>query len=205
MGAAESVVAKEISQDIVTARDLCGNGGLIFAKHKPRIAWPKNKFPILYHIDNASAPITDKSVVDYAIRRAFDTYNIAMDRKMFERTMDEAIADVLVRWQYLDGILGNLGRCYYNFYSTGEIKSASVNFDASDRWYVADTERCGYSGQYFDVESLACHQVGHVVGLAHNDIDPFATMWPYSKAGDTLRRTLGQADLAALRDLYPPT
>ncbi len=101
--------------------------------------------------------------------------------------MDEAIADVLVRWQYLDGILGNLGRCYYNFYSTGEIKSASVNFDASDRWYVADTERCGYSGQYFDVESLACHQVGHVVGLAHNDIDPFATMWPYSKAGDTLR------------------
>lgn len=204
---AESVPATTAPQQIVTARDLCGNGGFTFTKHSPRISW--RKFPIMYHIDASSSPVTDKSTVEYAITRAFNVYNAAVQTiknnsgfQMFARTMDPALAKVKVRWQYLDGALRNLGRCYYRWYTTGQMISADVNFDVADKWYISAVERCGYSGLYFDIQNVAGHEIGHAVGLAHNTVDAYSTMYPTSKAGETLRRTLGNADIEALRDLY---
>lgn len=206
---ADGTEAVEVS-GLQTARDICGNGGSLFTAHSPKIAW--RKFPILYHVDASSAPVTDKMGVESAIDKAFNTYN-AVYRQiknnativMFKRTMDPVLAKVKVRWQYLDGALKNLGRCYYSWwtsYPVGELKSASVNFDTADKWFISNVERCGYSGLYFDIQNIASHEIGHAVGLAHNFGDPYSTMYPTSKAGETLRRSLGTADIKALTVLY---
>jgi predicted Zn-dependent protease len=202
----ETVIA---TPTITTARDLCGNGGQVFTRHSPRIRW--TKFPVVYYIDSVNAPVTDKSTVDYAINRAFNGFNVAYqlakgrnDVTMFSKTVDRTQAKIIVQWQYLDGALRNLGRCYYSWYTTGQMKSAQVNFDVADKWYISTVERCGYSGLYFDIQNIAMHEIGHAIGLAHNTVDAYATMYPTSKAGETLRRSLGNADLAAFRDLYGP-
>jgi Matrixin len=193
-----------------TARDICGDGGQAYTAHTPKIAW--KQFPILYHVDASSAPVTDKAVVEAAIDKAFNTYNAVyrVIKKndtviMFKRTMDPALAKVKARWQYLDGALRNLGRCYYSWWvkqPVGELKSASINFDTADKWFTSAVERCGYSGLYFDIQNVAAHEIGHACGLAHNTVDPYSTMYPTSKCGETLRRSLGAADIKALTDLY---
>jgi hypothetical protein len=199
----------EVSR-LQTARDICGDGGQMYTEHTPKIAW--RQFPILYHVDASSAPVTDKAMVEAAIDKAFNTYNAIyrIIKKndtviMFKRTMDPVLAKIKARWQYLDGALRNLGRCYYSWWvkqPIGELKSASINFDTADKWFISSVERCGYSGLYFDIQNIAAHEIGHAVGLAHNTQDAYSTMYPTSKTGETLRRTLGKADIAALTNLY---
>ncbi|MEZ4270789.1 MAG: matrixin family metalloprotease [Myxococcota bacterium] len=56
--------------------------------------------------------------------------------------------------------------------------------------------------QTFDIQSVATHELGHVLGLMHS-ADPQATMYFASKRGNTRYRTLFEDDLAAVRYLYP--
>lgn len=56
----------------------------------------------------------------------------------------------------------------------------------------------------YDVWNIAAHEAGHGLGL--NDLkspkDGALTMYAYSWAGDTGKRTLGKGDYLGLRDLY---
>ncbi len=53
----------------------------------------------------------------------------------------------------------------------------------------------------FDIQSVALHELGHVLGLDHSDVDD-AVMAPTLSFNAT-RRTLTSDDLAGIRQLYP--
>ncbi len=97
---------------------------------------------------------------------------------------------------------------------TGEIVEADIFFNSSFPWSVSPT---GEPGR-FDVESIALHEVGHLLGLGHSAIGETelqpggrrrviasaAVMFPIAfTAGNVEERTLHPDDIAGASDIYP--
>jgi len=53
----------------------------------------------------------------------------------------------------------------------------------------------------YDIESVVCHELGHVLGLGHSSVTQ-ATMYAYINSGDASKRTLHSDDIAGLNYLY---
>ena len=97
---------------------------------------------------------------------------------------------------------------------TGEIVEADIFFNAAFQWSTADA---GQPGR-FDLQSVATHEIGHLLGLAHSalgetELRPSggrrvlassAVMFPISfGAGNIADRILQPDDVAGVSDLYP--
>ncbi|KAF5775631.1 putative matrilysin [Helianthus annuus] len=68
-----------------------------------------------------------------------------------------------------------------------------LHYDADDRWVVGAVRNA------YDVETLALHEIGHLLGLGHSQF-PKAIMWPTFRAGVT--KGLNSDDIRGLRALY---
>lgn len=68
-----------------------------------------------------------------------------------------------------------------------------MHFDDAETWSLTGT------GGSFDLQTVALHEIGHLLGLAHS-ADPNSIMYPTYSG---VRRTLGQDDLDGIRRLYP--
>ena len=75
------------------------------------------------------------------------------------------------------------------YWVDNRITEADVRIDAQN---FAFTDSTATNPSDVDVQSLALHELGHVLGLKHDDADP-SVMATYLQAG-TLRRTLYGAD-----------
>jgi hypothetical protein len=97
---------------------------------------------------------------------------------------------------------------------TGEIVESDVFFNSIFTWSVA---AAGEAGR-FDLQSVAVHEIGHVIGLGHSAIGETeirpeggrrvlasgAVMFPISLGrGVIADRTLTPDDIAGVSDLYP--
>ncbi len=96
---------------------------------------------------------------------------------------------------------------------TGAIVESDVFFNAAFAWSVAPA---GEPGRY-DLQSIALHEAGHVLGLGHSALGETATsgggrrlvaaasaMFPVAFApGSILGRTLWPDDVAGISDEYP--
>ena len=95
----------------------------------------------------------------------------------------------------------------------GEVIESDIFFNATFDWSVA----AGGDGTRFDVESIAVHEIGHLLGLAHSalgetEIRPGGrrvlgaetVMFPVAfSAGTTVGRSLRADDIAGISDVYP--
>lgn len=97
---------------------------------------------------------------------------------------------------------------------TGEILEADIFFNTAFPWSVADE---GEPGR-FDLESIAVHEIGHLLGLGHSAIGETelietggrrviateSVMFPIAfSSGNISDRTLKADDIAGVGDLYP--
>jgi hypothetical protein len=96
---------------------------------------------------------------------------------------------------------------------TGEIVEAEIFLNSAFDWSVAPG---GESGRY-DVESIALHEIGHLLGLGHSALGETelrsggrrvlaaeAVMFPVAFSAGTIEgRTLKADDIAGLSDSYP--
>lgn len=104
-----------------------------------------------------------------------------------------------VSWAAIDGpggVLGETNVCRNPV--TKEIKGFTITFDSSEDWSSS-----GAGGQ-FDLQGIAAHEVGHVIGLDHIS-DPGAkrlTMFFAAQKGDIGPRTLGCGDRLGINALY---
>jgi len=107
-----------------------------------------------------------------------------------------------------------LGATSYTIDATsGTLLEADVFFNASFPWAVSTT---GQAGRY-DLESIATHELGHLLGLGHSAIGETeqlgsgrrvlsagAVMFPIAfSPGNTDGRRLQPDDIAGISDIYP--
>ena len=98
---------------------------------------------------------------------------------------------------------------------SGEIVEAEIFFNSAFDWSVASSGQANR----FDLESIALHEIGHLLGLGHSALGETelraggrrvlaaeAVMFPIAfSAGTTEGRTLRADDTAGLSDIYPST
>lgn len=83
------------------------------------------------------------------------------------------------------------------FLSSGVITDADVIFNGDDFLFTTSGEP-----GYFDVQDVATHELGHLLGLDHSGWAG-ATMYPYVDPTVILHRSLSQDDVCGLRAAYP--
>jgi hypothetical protein len=81
---------------------------------------------------------------------------------------------------------------------SGEIYDADVEINS----YMASFT-VGDENVHHDLSAILTHEIGHFLGLSHND-NAATTMWCCYEPTDTQQRTLHQEDIAGICDVYPP-
>ncbi|MBA0559826.1 hypothetical protein Golob_016770 [Gossypium lobatum] len=75
-------------------------------------------------------------------------------------------------------------------------RDGRLHYDADENWSTSNA----IQQNQFDLESVAIHEIGHILGLGHSE-DPNAIMYAYFSPG-TIKRNLGRDDIDGIRALY---
>jgi hypothetical protein len=79
-----------------------------------------------------------------------------------------------------------------------EIVEFDIMFDTDFDWATNG------DASSMDVQNIACHEIGHGLGLAdlYDSGDDQETMYGYASVGETLKRDLDDGDIAGIQSLY---
>jgi hypothetical protein len=139
--------------------------------------------------------------VSAVFRRAFDRWALVIPVSFVE-TDDYDAADIKVGFYKgshgdsgpFDGPLGVLAHAYP--------KNGRLHLDASEQWALSLGDGTETTSESIDLESVAMHEIGHVLGLGHST-SPHAVMYPSIKALQK-RTDLTVDDVQGVQMLYGP-
>nr|DAD34707.1 TPA_asm: hypothetical protein HUJ06_005347 [Nelumbo nucifera] len=152
--------------------------------------WPPSKTLLTY----AFLPGTPVSSMRPVCDRAFQRW-AAVSRFRFQETQDYLTADIKISFERgdhgdkypFDGPGGVLAHAYAP-------TDGRFHYDADEKWYI------GASLDGYDVESVAMHEIGHLLGLGHSSVGN-SIMYPSLLMG-TQKLKLDQDDIDGIRSLY---
>lgn len=137
-----------------------------------------------------------------AIQNAFYSWNAVKDINPYDDTTD------IVMMSYTSDGSSSSNDIYisstsqtwvarmYEVEVGGILQSADVVFNTVDYNFTVGTEV-----DKFDIESIAAHELGHTIGIAHTT-NTSATMYPYCTDNDISWRTLESYDKTSKQNLY---
>jgi predicted Zn-dependent protease len=161
-----------------------------------RISWNDNLPVNLYLHKSIPAEAED------AIYRAINEYNVKLNREMFR----------VNAWSDKDWGMNGYNVIYWNevwqdddyiegmttsYWSGGQFVEADIKINAMNfAYHVEENENV----LDVDLTSLMVHELGHVLGLAHNE--SYGSVMYHSLFEGEVRRTLSDEDIANLRCEY---
>ncbi|XP_044753989.1 matrix metalloproteinase-25-like isoform X2 [Coccinella septempunctata] len=185
-------------------RPRCGNADVIQGKRSKRFALTSgwNKRHITYYIANWSSRLGEEAVARL-IGKALNTWGTYGSLKFSRKTTPDA--DIIVSFARgahndpfpFDGPGYVLAHAY--FPNSGSEISGDIHFDDEENWVQGSQQEVLDGGT--DFYSVALHELGHSLGLAHSN-DPRSVMFAYYKGDDESSVQLGQDDILAMYQLY---
>jgi len=178
-----------------------------------------NRMPIRYFVTNRDVPGVTAPQLRDAAGRAFASWSGVPDVTISTEFVgftganpqngDNANVLGFVNRPDLDRVLGSTSFTVDTV--TGETLEADIFFNSTFAWSAA---AAGESGRQ-DIESIALHEVGHLLGLGHSMIGETdlldggrrvvaaeAVMFPIAFSAGTLNRALRADDIAGISDVY---
>lgn len=175
----------------------CANLDATRTEPAPFVLYPcsykKLSFTYRFATGTADLPGSDEQA---PVARAFATWSDALCDISFREASD--VTDFVIGWYAgshgdgypFDGPGNVIAHAF--FPPCGSTTSgAGMHFDEAESWTI--------NGGGFDLETVALHEIGHLLGLEHSS-DPMSVMFPTYQG---VRRTLGTDDVAGVRRLYP--
>lgn len=196
--------------------------GADFEDHRIELKW--NRSPVRYYVNDRDTPVA-ASDLRTAVDHAFATWSSAPHAALASENAGYTSAtpseeDGLSTLGFqsrpdLDRVLGTTMLMVDDL--TGEIVEADVIFNSAFPWSIASG---GETGRY-DLESIALHEIGHLLGLGHSALGETelrqgggrsvlgsaSVMFPVAfAAGSVSGRVLFPDDEAGIADIYsaPP-
>lgn len=170
-----------------------GNEDAAISEYRAISKWAK--IEISYFFVNGTGKL-EGEIEHELIRVAFNLWS-AHTPLTFTEVFNEANADIVIGWASGEHGDGNPFDgpgdvlAHASFPNPYDHRRVFLHFDDDERWVDSDT-------QNVDLLTVAAHEIGHTLGLAHTN-DPNALMFP-SYNGP--RRFLGDDDIAGVQALY---
>jgi hypothetical protein len=182
------------------------------------LSW--RQFPIRYFVTNRDVDGVTADQFQTAVQRAFATWHAVPDTRTSSQFVgftqsppvsgDDATVLGFEERPDLDRTLAATEFFVDN--STGEILESDIFFNTAFLWTTAEA---GIAGR-FDVQSIALHEIGHLLGLSHSALGETelrsggrrviaagSVMFPIAfSAGDISARVLQADDIAGIGDIY---
>ena len=156
--------------------------------------WEKNN--LKYYFSNYSSTLTSTEC-STAIQNAFATwayYSIFN----FTQTNDSTEADIKLLWA-----TGAHGNCFSFSPNNNVLAHASLGNYAPSYIHFNENYPFSTDGSAYDLESVALHEIGHVLGLEHDSLHNTAVMYPWAGYGAYgIKRSLTYEDINSLYSLY---
>ena len=177
-------------------------------------------FPIRYFVTNRDVPNVSAQQFQQAVARAFNTWHSVETAETSSQFVGFTSAE-----PFLDDdatVLGYMSRPdldrvlaatrFLIDVTDGTIVESDIFFNSAFLWSTASS---GEPGRY-DVESIAVHEIGHLLGLSHSALGETelhsggrrviaaeAVMFPIAfSAGNVEDRSLKPDDIAGISDIY---
>lgn len=106
-------------------------------------------------------------------------------------------------WPYDDGVMAvTLLKVDY---ANNRIVEADIVFNAAQNHFKVLAPASMRGGPFADVQNTVTHELGHAIGLQHEDEAADAVMYPMAYTGEVNKRALSSDEIAGLDALYPLT
>jgi len=175
---------------------------------------------ITWHLDDAGcADLPDDDSEHEAVRTSWDTWDAVQcsyghfrmtfhEGSLLHATRAEYVEqggnrNVLLwvdqdEWDHSSAVIGVTSATYDA--RDGQVLDADIEFNDS-RFRFSTTDR--FLARRTDVQNTATHEIGHVLGLDHTQIEE-ATMAERAEDGEIIKRDLHQDDIDGLCEVVPP-
>lgn len=180
----------------------CGLPDIVAPGFQTRCAW--NRRNLTYAFGQSTGQAVGADAAQDAVRAAFQTWITAGVGLEFTELGQNQNPDILVEWTDANCPDSNMigpALAHADFPPGCSINTNSlplpIHFDDDEHtWSVSGN----HNAADIDIETVALHEIGHILGLLHEPAIPGSVMFP---AYDGIRRELDTDSQAGIRALYP--